>query len=249
MGNVEVKTLATSCTALSSNPLFFAKDKYCLTRYTRVQWAGSGAVFLFNHAGSRWGFRLIGKKWKPAPTAAPFRQDWTPLCYTIVMNVIILKKQNVSFYLDASLGFPGQTKLIGQYSSSDGAAIVAAPAHEHDTKLGHMALCAECKLSAVGCHLEVWRGTVVTDKLGRCLIRIFLNVSKITILYLYCKKLSCLKSTVHIIIYRSWSGLLCNINYTFPFFSLEKIILFYSVALLAKCLTVCDSCTPNILLA
>lgn len=63
----------------------------------------------------------------------------------------------MTFYLDTSLGFPGQVKLIGQHSSSDSGAIISTPAHKHDTKLGHMTLCAECKLSVVGCHLEIPR--------------------------------------------------------------------------------------------
>lgn len=78
----------------------------------------------------------------------------------------------MTVYLDASLGFPGQAKLIGQHSSGDSGAVVSTPAHEHDTKLRYMALCMECKLSTVGRHLEVQRGNVVAVKLRSYLIRI-----------------------------------------------------------------------------
>lgn len=79
----------------------------------------------------------------------------------------------MTFYLGTHLGFPGQAKLIGQHSGGDAAAVVSTPAHKHDTKLGHMALCAECKLSTMGCHLEVWRGNMVAGKVRSYLNRIF----------------------------------------------------------------------------
>lgn len=73
----------------------------------------------------------------------------------VIALLWIKRGKKISFNLNTSLGFPGQAKLIGQHSGGDGGAIVATPAHKHDTKLGHMTLCAEWKLCILRCHLEV----------------------------------------------------------------------------------------------
>ena len=58
-----------------------------------------------------------------------------------------------STHLQSSLGLPGETQLVGQYSTGDCRPIVTSPAHHHHSEPGHKLLSAESHLSGAGTHL------------------------------------------------------------------------------------------------
>ena len=48
--------------------------------------------------------------------------------------------------LHSHFGFPLKLQLVGQDSASDGAAVVAAPSHHHQSHFGHSSLRTELEL-------------------------------------------------------------------------------------------------------
>ena len=73
--------------------------------------------------------------------------------HTGMNEICLYVYRHVSSHLHSSLGFPGDAELVRQYSCCDSGAVVASPANQHYTQLGHMPLGAKCHLSGAGGHL------------------------------------------------------------------------------------------------